>query len=329
MPPGGRREARRPRGWSFANMKKKIFISHASEDKDDLVRPLAEALKHDFDVWFDEYQLVVGSSLLEEISKGLASTDYGVVVLSKSFFGKKWPQRELNGLFNLEEKDKKIILPIWKGVTESDVRSYSPILADRLAAQFSDGIESIVSEIKRSISFFNRGKLVQGATSGLSKLRSTLEKRTEISRSKQIIATSAGFNIATDFAQSTISLMSQQITSVIQQGIIKGLRVQGPTSDEYQIMMNIWHGGLCLHAEYLKNNLNRDGEAEIDMSVINAEFDPLGNIQRHHEIERLQYSVYVTLSDDKLWKSHEGELITADILVSNWLDILAEAIENQ
>ena len=30
-------------------MKKKLFISHASEDKDELVRPLAEALRVDFD----------------------------------------------------------------------------------------------------------------------------------------------------------------------------------------------------------------------------------------------------------------------------------------
>ena len=76
------------------------------------MRPLADTLAARFDVWYDDYELVVGASLLKEISKGLSATDYGVVVLSPYFFDKKWPQRELNGLFALEEKDRKVILPI-------------------------------------------------------------------------------------------------------------------------------------------------------------------------------------------------------------------------
>ena len=35
-----------------------VFISHASEDKDGFVRPLAEALqKHRVEVWYDEFSL--------------------------------------------------------------------------------------------------------------------------------------------------------------------------------------------------------------------------------------------------------------------------------
>jgi hypothetical protein len=62
----------------------RLFISHASEDKD-FVRPLAEALRPDFEVWYDEYKLTLGDSLLAKIDEGLASCDYGVVVLSPSF----------------------------------------------------------------------------------------------------------------------------------------------------------------------------------------------------------------------------------------------------
>lgn len=41
-----------------------FFISHASEDKDEIVRDLAEALKENgFDVWYDEFELKVGDSL--------------------------------------------------------------------------------------------------------------------------------------------------------------------------------------------------------------------------------------------------------------------------
>jgi class 3 adenylate cyclase len=136
----------------LVDMKKRLFISHASEDKDDFVRPLAEQLRIHYEVWYDEYSVVMGQSLLEEISRGLKSCDYGVVVLSKHFFGKKWPQAELNGLFALEDKDKKVILPVWKDVNKEEVLGYSAILADRMAARAEEGVPAVVDKIKQAIS---------------------------------------------------------------------------------------------------------------------------------------------------------------------------------
>jgi hypothetical protein len=64
-------------------MKKvKLFLSHASEDQADFVRPLAEALKKDFDVWYSEYSLKLGDRLLAKIDQGLKSCDYGARALS-------------------------------------------------------------------------------------------------------------------------------------------------------------------------------------------------------------------------------------------------------
>jgi hypothetical protein len=76
-----------------------VFISHANEDKDDIVRPLAKALEQKrVAVWYDEFSLSVGSSLRRSIDLGLAKSRCGVVVLSPHFFGKAWPEWELNGL---------------------------------------------------------------------------------------------------------------------------------------------------------------------------------------------------------------------------------------
>ena len=125
-----------------------LFLSHAWEDKDAFVRPLAEALRPEFDVWYDEYALKPGDSLLEKISEGLRSCDRGIVVLSRHFFAKHWPQAELNGLFALETKERKILIPIWLGVTKEDVLNFSPILADRVAIQASIGISLVVSQIR-------------------------------------------------------------------------------------------------------------------------------------------------------------------------------------
>lgn len=67
-----------------------VFISHASEDKDSFVRPLAEALAQlGVRVWYDEFTLNLGDSISRSIDKGLASSQFGLVVLSESFISKK------------------------------------------------------------------------------------------------------------------------------------------------------------------------------------------------------------------------------------------------
>jgi len=128
----------------------KLFISHASEDKEAFVKRLAAALNANpkFKVWYDGYSLRLGDSLLESISKGLHSSDYGIVVLSPAFFAKKWPANELAGLFALETKEKKIVLPIWHNVDHDEILAFNPILADRFAIPSTKSLEEIVFAIE-------------------------------------------------------------------------------------------------------------------------------------------------------------------------------------
>jgi len=115
-----------------------LFISHASEDKDDFVRPLAAALSGlGLEVWYDETTLKLGDSLRQSIDKGLTNSRFGVVVLSTDFFAKNWPQYELNGMVAREMNGVKVILPIWHKVTKDEVLSNSPTLADKVALNSS------------------------------------------------------------------------------------------------------------------------------------------------------------------------------------------------
>ena len=115
-----------------------FFISHASEDKDDFVRGLAEALEaKGAKVWYDEFTLKVGDSLRREIDRGLANSRFGVVVLSKHFFNKEWPQKELDGLVSLEVEGATRILPVWHEISKDEVVRHSPMLADKVALNTS------------------------------------------------------------------------------------------------------------------------------------------------------------------------------------------------
>lgn len=126
-----------------------VFISHASEDKDSIVRPLAEALeRRGLSVWYDETALRIGDSLRRKIDSGIAKSRFGVVVLSQKFFAKGWPQYELDGLVTRSVSGSQVLLPLWHGVSMDEVMAASPSLADKVALRTSDyTIDQIAEEI--------------------------------------------------------------------------------------------------------------------------------------------------------------------------------------
>lgn len=130
-----------------------VFISHASEDKDEVVRPLAVALKgFGLRVWYDEFELKIGDSLRRKIDKGLANSRFGIVVLSKDFVKKGWTNYELDGIITKAVSGEQIVLPIWHNITKKEVIEYSPSLADKLARNTSSyTVEEIAEEISEVI----------------------------------------------------------------------------------------------------------------------------------------------------------------------------------
>jgi hypothetical protein len=75
----------------------------------------------------------IGDSQRRKIDSGLARSRFGVVVLSKAFFGKGWTNYELDGLVTRSVSGEQIILPVWHNITKQQVIEYSPSLADKLA----------------------------------------------------------------------------------------------------------------------------------------------------------------------------------------------------
>jgi hypothetical protein len=126
-----------------------VFICHASEDKADVARPLAAALKQRrLHVWFDEMELQIGDKLREKVDEGIRLSRYGVVILSPNFFAKNWPKWELDGLADRElSGGDVVVLPVWHKIGHDEVASYSPSLANKVAAQTSQGIRRVADQI--------------------------------------------------------------------------------------------------------------------------------------------------------------------------------------
>jgi hypothetical protein len=118
-----------------------IFISHAWEDKEEIARPLTEALQQvGLKVWYDEFALTLGDSLRRSIDRGLNESRYGLVILSPHFFAKEWPQRELDRLVAREINSGEVKHVLKNDVKEANHEYYelSNRLGQRARAQGAD-----------------------------------------------------------------------------------------------------------------------------------------------------------------------------------------------
>lgn len=131
-----------------------VFISHASEDKETVVRLLVtELAKHNLKVWYDEFTLRIGDSLRQKIDKGLARSRVGLVVLSPSFVTKGWTNYELDGIVTRAVSGEQLLLPIWHNITKQEVIDFSPSLADKVArSTATHTVAEITAEIAELLS---------------------------------------------------------------------------------------------------------------------------------------------------------------------------------
>jgi hypothetical protein len=76
----------------------KVFLSHASEDKERFVIPFATALRaKGIDVWVDRWEMLPGDSLIQKIfEEGIKEASAVIVVLSAISVRKPWVREEID-----------------------------------------------------------------------------------------------------------------------------------------------------------------------------------------------------------------------------------------
>lgn len=90
----------------------KVFISHASEDKERFVIDFATKLRSNgVDAWVDQWEINVGDSLIDKIfEQGISEADFFIIVLSHNSIQKPWVKEELNAAsIKRIEKSTKVI----------------------------------------------------------------------------------------------------------------------------------------------------------------------------------------------------------------------------
>lgn len=129
-------------------MKRDVFLCHAGEDKRNVVTPLAEALENQgVKCWVDEGEIKWGDSITQKVNEGLKISQYVIVVLSESFLGKHWPERELYAALNIEASTGKVkVLPLLVGDKRAKERILNqyPLLNDKAYLSWEGKVKPIV-----------------------------------------------------------------------------------------------------------------------------------------------------------------------------------------
>lgn len=107
-----------------------VFISHANTDKSDYVDELYSAIKKlGINIFYDSDVLSWGDNWKETILKGTEQSEFAIVVISKSFFGRDWTERELSEFLQRQNKmNQKIVLPLLHNITFEQLNVEYPSL---------------------------------------------------------------------------------------------------------------------------------------------------------------------------------------------------------
>ncbi len=96
-----------------------VFISYSSQDKE-FAAHLARSLRRSgFDVWYDEWEISIGDSIVDKVFDGIKDSDCLVIVLSPVSVSSSWVKEELNTAVMRRISERNIrILPVLKDTCE-------------------------------------------------------------------------------------------------------------------------------------------------------------------------------------------------------------------
>lgn len=109
-----------------------VFISHANQDKEELIEELYQSLqKLGISIFYDKESLEWGDNWKERILNGTKKAEFAIIVISENFFDREWTERELSEFLNRQNRNgQKLILPIVHNITMQQLQEKYPNVAD-------------------------------------------------------------------------------------------------------------------------------------------------------------------------------------------------------
>ncbi len=143
-----------------------VFISYSARDRAFVERLAADLKAKGLYVWFDQWALKVGDSIVDKINAGIMSHDYLIVVLSKASVDSQWVKKELStGLMRELEERRVVVLPVL--IEDCDIPA---LLTDKVYADFRDdysrGLNKLLDTFPGHLFASGISRTTLGASSG-------------------------------------------------------------------------------------------------------------------------------------------------------------------
>ena len=128
-----------------------VFLCHASEDKEAVVRPIARALAEShLTYWLDEHEILWGDSIVRKINSALSASKFVIAIISSNSLRKGWPTKELDSALARMVSSKRFrVLPLLVGVAGDRFRKKYRLLEDVHYEKWTGDPASVVESLRR------------------------------------------------------------------------------------------------------------------------------------------------------------------------------------
>lgn len=126
-----------------------VFISHASEDKEAIARPVfAACAKLGLKAFLDEAHIGWGQSFTQKINTALGSARTVLVIVSSVSVTKEWPVTEVNTALSLEVSGHKKVVPLLVGKPDL---SRLPLIQGKDAMSWNGDADAVARRLQAAV----------------------------------------------------------------------------------------------------------------------------------------------------------------------------------
>ena len=128
----------------------RVFISYSSSDRGTVEQIATDLKANRVEVWFDQWEMLPGDSLIQKIGGAILENEFFVVVISPNSVNSEWVTRELSVALTDEFKKRKIkVIPAL--IRECSIPAF---LMDKMYADFRQdyrqGLAQLLKALRRS-----------------------------------------------------------------------------------------------------------------------------------------------------------------------------------
>jgi RNA-directed DNA polymerase len=123
-----------------------VFISHASEDKAEIARPIFQSCERlGIKAFLDEEHIGFGQSFTSKINVALGASRTVLAVITPNSVTKEWPLAEINAALALDVSGKKRVIPLMVGNPDL---THLPLIRTKRWIEWTGDADHVAAELK-------------------------------------------------------------------------------------------------------------------------------------------------------------------------------------